>query len=365
MGQSDKRDGEPELLILKGAIENTNEAFVTIDQHHTVVFFNRAAERIFGFPRDEVLGRDLSVIMTPRCSLDHKAAVARYLSSRTPRLIGHETSFLATRKNGERFPSNISFSVTEVKGTVYFTALVRDLSETKELEEKVSRAEKLASLGQFVAEITHEIKNPLMLIGGFSRQLLKEAPDSGSKKKLKIILDETRRLEDLLGELREFYRPRSLNLDEVEILRLVRDVAELAKDEAEQRNVRIDVSEEHARMVEVKGDWGKLKQVFLNVTKNGIEAMESGGDLSIRVATEGNCAVIAFTDTGSGIPEEIMNKIDRPFFTTKSRGTGLGIPVSKRIVEEHPGGSFHVASRAGKGTTVTITLPLYHPDASP
>jgi len=224
--------------ILEGAIENTNEAFVTIDQNHKVLLFNRAAEKIFGYSRDEVIGNDLDVIMSLDCSRDHRNAVERYVNTRVPRRIGHETELLATRKDGEKFPVSISFSVLQVEGTLYFTGIVRDLTETKALQEKITRAERLAALGQVVAEITHEIKNPLVMIGGFARQLIQQAKDEKSLKKLNIIADEVSRLETLIKKLREFYLPRVLNMEEIDLNSLMGEVYSLIKDDCEEKRHR-------------------------------------------------------------------------------------------------------------------------------
>lgn len=356
--KNEHHSDEREFSILKGAIENTNEAFVTINQDHTVIFFNKTAEKIFGYKREEVLGRDLDVIMSPRCSTNHKGAVARYIATRTPRLIGHETEFMAARKNGEFFPAAISFSVTEVAGTLYFTAIIRDVSETKELQKKVAESERLAALGQLVAEITHEIKNPLMLIGGFSRQLKNSIEEAANLHKLEIITDEVERLEKLLSELVDVYRPRSqLHFEEMDVNGELKEVSEISagNSKVNKVNVRFLAEQDHAT---IRGDKEKLKQVFLNLAKNAIEAMEGGGDLTIRSVVENNKVVITFKDTGTGISPENMDKVFKPFFTTKAKGTGLGMPVSKRIIEEHPGGSFHVESEEGRGTTVSVTLPL-------
>ena len=156
-----RRDAIKELTILQGAVQNTNEAFVTIDQDHMVMFFNQAAEKIFGYSRKEMLGQNLDIILTSRCSQNHHKAVERYIKTKNPVLIGHETEFIAVRKDGETFPASISFSVSEVEEKLYFTALIRDVTETKTLQEQLLQSERLAALGQFVAEITHEIKNPL------------------------------------------------------------------------------------------------------------------------------------------------------------------------------------------------------------
>jgi len=166
-----------EFGILKSAVENTREAFVTINENHKVIFFNKAAERLFGYPRKEVLGKELDTILTPNCREGHRAAVSNYLKTRKAKLIGHETEMLLTDRNGDEIPASISFSVAELKGEFYFTAIIRDITEITACHKQVLESERLAALGQVVAEIVHEIKNPLMLVGGFVLQLKKALKD--------------------------------------------------------------------------------------------------------------------------------------------------------------------------------------------
>jgi len=351
----------PELLILKHAVENTNEAFVTIDQDHRVLIFNRAAEKIFGYDRTEVIGHDLSVIMAPSCARDHRKAVERYVRTRVPSRIGHVTEMMATKRNGELFPVSISFSVTEVEGAPYFTGLVRDLTETKALQEKVSHAERLAVLGQLVAEITHEIKNPLMLIGGFARQVLKTTREEKNREKLEIVANEVSRLEKLLADLREFYLPKPLETGPVDLRGLVEETFALVKDECRRRHIDLKVEEEGTDFM-VDGDPTRLKQVLLNLVKNGMEAMEeAGGILRIRLTRSEGKGLVTVMDTGSGIPEKHREHIFSPFFTTKKKGSGLGLAICKRIIEQHPGSTFIFETSEGKGTQFQIGLPLHIP----
>jgi two-component system sensor kinase FixL len=351
------REETKELVVLQGAVENTNEAFVTIDQNHKVLFFNKAAERIFGFSRDEVVGRDLDVIMSPRCSRDHHEAVDRFVRTRKPRRIGHASEILATRKNGETFPANISFSVAEVDGKMYFTGIVSDLTETKALQERIIRSERLAALGQVVAEISHEIKNPLMMVGGFARQLIKQNRDEKSTRKLNIILNEVERLENLLKELRALYLPRTLNMEEMSINDVLREVYELVRADCGNKRIITELRTDGAQPV-VMGDRAKLKQVFLNLVKNAMEAMESGGNLSVQSQRKGDKVEIAIVDDGFGISKENLGKVFSPFFTTKRHGTGLGLSISKSIIEEHPGSYITVESEGGKGTVFRVSLPV-------
>jgi PAS domain S-box-containing protein len=352
---------ERELLILKRAIDNTNEAFVTIDQNHIVIFFNQAAEKMFGYSREEVIGKDIAMVLSPSCAQGHKAAVARFVETRKPTLIGHETEFRTARRNGEFFPASISFSVTDVEGRLYFTGLIRDLSETKALQEQVLRSERLAAFGQLVAEITHEIKNPLMMIGGFARQLIKSTRNPKSLSKLNIIAQEVQRLEELLAELREYYLPRTLKTEKFDVCDLLGEIYSLAKAYSDAKNVRVQLYT-NQDAISVEGDRSKLKQVFLNLAKNAIEALDNGGNLLIKSEVSGDMVEVIFSDDGVGIPQHLQEKIFAPFFTTKPQGSGLGLAVSKKIIDEHPDSSFTLESQEGKGTTIKIRLPVERPE---
>jgi len=352
----ENRDDIDELAVLKGAVENTNEAFVTIDRNQKVLFFNKAAEKIFGYSRDEVLGRDLDLIMSPKCSRDHHQAVARYIETGVPKRIGHHTEIMALRRNGETFPADISFSISHAQGALYFTAIVRDLTETKALQERISRAERLAALGQVVAEISHEIKNPLMMIGGFARQLAKESGDEKSRNKLNIIVNEVLRLEGLLKEMREFYLPRALELKEIEINALLKQVQDFIKEDCKKRNIRLEFKTDREEVF-VEGDRARLEQVLLNLAKNALEAMEQGGKISFVSGLKQGVVEINIIDQGLGISEEEKEKIFSPFYTTKRQGTGLGLSICRRIIEDHPGSSLSFTSEKGKGSMFVITMP--------
>lgn len=351
------REPNQALTILQGAIENTNEGFVTIDENHRVVIFNREAERIFGVKREEILGKDLADILTPQCSQGHKKAVALYLETRKPRLIGHQSEFLTARKNGQLFPLSISFSVSNIGEKTFFTGIIRDLTETKALEEQVLKSERLAALGQLVAEVSHEIKNPLVMIGGYARQLLRSAPDPKGRGKLQIIVDEVQRLETLIGEMRDLYRPKALNLETIDMALLLKEVRELIQEEARKKKIEVVLDIPPAPVM-VEGDKDKLKQVILNLSRNGMEAMDQEGKLTVRARCLEDQVEVTISDEGPGIPEPERDKIFVPFYTTKKQGTGLGLSVSKRIIEDHPGGSFSLASGRDKGAVARITMPV-------
>ena len=360
----DRDDESRRIAVLEKAVENTNEAFVTIDAHHKVVLFNKAAERIFGFKREEVIGHDLNVIMADTCSRNHREAVARYLETKIPHRIGHDTEILASRKSGETFPANISFSVSEAEGNTYFTGIVRDLTETKALQARIIQSERLAALGQVVAEISHEIKNPLMIIGGFARQLAREASDEKTLSKLNIIASEVARLEKLLSELRDLYSPRTLDREEMDINELIHHIYQLVREDCEKRNIRAEFRTDAAKVI-VNGDRAKLEQVLLNLTKNAVEAVGENGSITLSSSVKGKEVEISISDSGGGIPEQNQGKVFSPFFTTKKDGTGLGLSVSKSILESHPGCSLGFESEQGRGTTFKVTMPVLRVEIKP
>ena len=256
------------------------------------------------------------------------------------------------------FPASISFSVSVVEGRLFFTALVRDMTETKSLQEEISKAERLAALGQVVAEITHEIKNPLMLIGGFARQVTKRVKDERDLTKLNVIVKEVQRLENLLMELREFYLPKTMLVEKLDINNLLEEVYWLTKDDGEKKNIRSTLKTDKSIGL-IEGDKEKLKQVFLNLVKNAIEAVEKGGNLSMQSGVLGDTVEVKIADDGSGISKNNQEKIFAPFFTTKKQGSGLGLGVCKRIIEGHRGCSLTLTSQEGKGTVAKITFPYY------
>ncbi len=351
-----------EIYILRSALNSTHEGFVTIDQNHKIFFFNEAAQKIFGYRAEDVLGRDLDTIMTPECSKNHRMAVKHYLETKDtkhPEHIAHSKEMTITRKDGTKIPVNISFSSFEYKGITYFTAVITNITVIKNLQSQIVRTERLAALGKVVAEIVHEIQNPLMIIGGFAQQLLREHKNDNDTKKLKIITDEIKRLENLLKTIRAHYTPPAMVYKKVDLNMLLRDVFSEGEEACKEKGIvaRLDLDKGPCY---VESDTDKLKQVLLNLLKNAIEAMDNGGELYMGTRLiRGDKVEIIVSDTGCGIPDEIKDLIFDPFFTTKADGTGLGLGICKQIIENHRGGSLLVESEENKGTTFKVQLPLY------
>jgi two-component system, sporulation sensor kinase E len=235
---------------------------------------------------------------------------------------------------------------------------------TDELERKsreLERANRLAAIGQLAAGVAHEIRNPLGGIELCASLLNREVDSDGDKKALVAnILESVRRMNNIVTSLLTFSRDNKMAVRDTDIGRLIDEAIDAVKSKAVSNNVDL-VKNRTCRNVVIKADEDKLRQVFINVLLNGIEAMSEGGDVSIsmskrRYQDESRFIVVSFADRGQGITTEDMQKIFQPFFTTKECGTGLGLAISHKIIEAH-GGRITIDSDKGVGTTVNIFLP--------
>jgi PAS domain S-box-containing protein len=343
--------------INSGIINSATDAIVTINEDHVIVGYNRGAEQIFGFTRAEALGQDLAIIIPPPYKAEHRAYVGRFVATREARMIGKHARLNAQRRNGREFPISISFSVAEIRDNLYFTAIIRDITEYKEMEDRVLHTERLAAVGNTVAHVAHEIKNPLIIIGGFARQLLK-APglDDKARHKLSIIAEEVSHLEEMVAEMREFVRRPPAQKRPGQIGAALTAALELFQDTFADHGVTVRRVEE-TPLPPVTFDPKQVHQVLINLFKNALEAMPEGGEITVTSRVKGANAEICIADTGVGLAPEVAGNIFQPYFTTKEKGTGLGLAICQGIISEH-GGVVSVDSTPGKGTTFTIQLPL-------
>ena len=344
--------------INAGILTSATDAIITINEDHVIVGYNGGAEQMLGYSRQEALGHDLSLIIPPPHKEVHREYVRRYVATREARVIGKHVRLTAQRRNGQEFPMSISFSVAEIQGNLYFTGIMRDITEYKEMEDRLLASERLAAIGNTVAHITHEIKNPLLVIGGFARQLLKapELDDKG-RKKLAIIAEEVGRLEGLMAEMRDFVRPPVSQKSLGQIDAVLNETLEFFSDTFEEHHIQVRQVKE-APLPPVTFDPKQMRQVLINLFKNALEAMPRGGELTITSRVKGPDLEISVTDTGEGMPPEVAANIFQPYYTTKEKGSGLGLAICQFIVKDQHGGCLEAESTPGKGSTFTIRLPL-------
>jgi signal transduction histidine kinase len=219
------------------------------------------------------------------------------------------------------------------------------------------QAESLAAVGRAVSEIAHDMKTPLMAIGGFTTQVLRcLSPDDPKYGKLEIAVKQTARLDAMVKELLDFGRPLELNRSKVDLNELARDALELSQPMAEQGAVNLK-AELNAPGSALMLDGPRVSQVLLNVICNAIQASQSGEEVCVRTKKDNGAVVVEVSDSGCGIRNEDMTKVFQPFFSTKKAGTGLGLAVSKKIIEAH-GGEIGFYENSPKGTTFTVRFSL-------
>jgi two-component system, LuxR family, sensor kinase FixL len=338
----------------RAILDTATDAILSIDEDQKIVLFNNAAQRIFGYTRKEILGKDLNMLVPPQYG-DHRRLVKDFLKRRIPKITDKTLSLTARRKNGEKFPIEMGLSYLKMEQVVTFTAIIRDISEQKKLEENLLRSERLAAVGQAVAHVAHEIKNPLMIIGGFSHQIRNNLDDQKAVQKLDMIHDEITRLEKLVANLGDFTKEYRLVKRATDINSVIRDVLKIMAGIYQPEKYSF-VEELSSSLEEISCDPDKLKQVFMNIIANGIEAMEAGGSISISTAGLPGGVEIHISDNGIGIEKDKLLHIFEPFYTTREKGSGLGLSISYKIVEAHKG-DIWAQSNPGEGATFVIRLP--------
>jgi two-component system sensor kinase FixL len=338
----------------RAILDTATDAIISINENHEIILFNNAAERTFGYKREEVMKKNLSLLIPPKYG-DHAVFVKKFLEKRESKFIGKTQSLTAHRKNGEEFPIELGLSFHEMDDAYTFTAIIRDVSDQKRMEENLLRSGRLAAVGTTVAHVVHEIKSPLMIIGGFSHQIRGSLEDETAIKKLDMILDEVSRLERLVASLGDFTKVYNLVTRPADINSVIQDVLKIFRGVYPPEKYPM-VAELAPNLTEIQCDPDKLKQVVINIITNGVEAMEESGRIYIKTKEYSSGVEIQIRDEGIGISDEDILHIFEPFYTTRDRGSGLGLAISYKIVEAH-GGEIWAESVKGQGTTFFVRLP--------
>jgi PAS domain S-box-containing protein len=339
----------------RAVIESAVDGIIVIDVHGRIEAFNPAAKRLFGYEEEEVLGRNVDILMPSPYHEEHDSYLSRYLATGRAKIIGIGREVTGLRKDGTTFPLHLSVGQITIEGERKFTGILHDLSSRVRMEERIREQTSLAKLGEMAAVVAHEVKNPLAGIRGAIQVFASRmARDGGESPILTEIVNRIDALDRMMKELLLFARPPQPKCAPTDVVPLVSATAHFLNQDPSLRQVQVDVN---GSAPPVSADAEMLKIVFQNLLINGAHAMQGQGRIQVAVKTIDSTCQIAFSDTGPGIPPDVREKIFTPFFTTKSRGSGLGLPTAKRLIEAH-NGQIVIDCPPSGGTTVVVRLPM-------
>ena len=350
--QDDLRRSEEKYRAL---VETAREAILGVAGDTYVTVFSGAAEKMFGYAAAEVIGRPFGILAPA-----HEADIRGWLGqAATGDADGGFRTLNMTRCDGSSFPGELSLSAFAANGLGY-TAVIRDVSAKRRLEREVARLDRLAAVGEMVTGIAHEVRNPLAAIATSAAVVKTDLASAGlDAEGADWIMAGVEKIEGLLERFFDFARPLEVRRQRCDLAALLRDVLGEDAFQLERAGVRVTWAI-RPDLPAVDADADLLRVVVTNVVKNAREAMREGGELAVKVdlgADQGQDFVrVAFTDSGVGITPEAAQRLLEPFFTTKTQGVGLGLPLCYKIIKAH-GGEFAIVGLE-VGAEIAFTLPV-------
>jgi PAS domain S-box-containing protein len=359
--------------LARGIIDTALDAFVQIDEHGTVVDWNSQAETIFGWPRQDALGKNFGeLIIAETHRADLNAALQRFLGSGQDQILGRRREIAARRRDGTEFRAEMSMTALNRREGFLFNGFFRDLTEKIAAEDRIRQAEKMEAVGQLTGGIAHDFNNILTVITGTIEILAEAVEKQPQLLAITRMIDEAAtRGADLTQHLLAFARKQPLQPRETDVNTLIIDTAKLLRPTLGEHIEIESVFTDEVCLATV--DPSQLSTALLNLALNARDAMPEGGKLILETGSvyldekysslhsevrPGRYALIAVSDTGTGIPAALMDKVFEPFFTSKEtgKGTGLGLSMVYGFVKQSAG-HIKIYSEEGQGTTIKIYLP--------
>jgi PAS domain S-box-containing protein len=348
--------------FMESIIQSIGSGIIITGIHDTVTYINKAGERILGYSKDELIGKSFGIF-----SLREKQSIVHSLLNNPDDLDTRKEGWMR-RKDKVEFP--VGFTINNhlsIRGeTLGKIVIFRDMTNVFKIQVDILRMDRLVSLGKLSSGIAHELRNPLAGIKTTAQALSEEmSKDDSRREYLNRITKEIDRLNDLLKTFFSFAKPQKLNLIDCSVKDVINEIIPFLFKEIADQGVRF-VEAYHPQLPKIKVDKNQMYQVFLNLFLNAIQAMPNGGELKIEVnptvsySQDGpnqNFIKIVISDTGKGIPPNIIHRIFDPIFTTKPKGIGLGLSITYQIIKKH-GGTIKVESKLEKGTSFIISLPV-------
>lgn len=352
---------------IRAIVDHAVEGIVTIDEHGRIETFNPAAERMFGYGLDEVLGKNVRILMGEPFRSAHDDYVDRYVRTGQPRIIGVGREVAGMRKNGEQFPLDLTVSEIRLGDRRLFTGIVRDMTERKRLAERMARTELMATLGRVANAVAHHFNNILGGVLTSTEAALATDNPRLIRKTLERVGEAIGRAARITSQLLAFGGSEYAVGEAVELELAVRLFVERIRPEAERRGLTLEADVQPIPMVRYPSH--HIFPVLESIVQNAFDAMSKGGTVRVRLRRDPDVAVIRIEDTGPGMSPDVLKRIFEPFFTTKGRlgggvgdNVGLGLAAVHGLVEDM-GGTIQLSSEVGVGTRVEIRLPLRPPVA--
>jgi two-component system sensor histidine kinase HydH len=333
-------------------VENVPIGLLALDHQGNIAAFNKVAEAVLQCSAAEVIGQAAAKCIP--------AALLKEISNSQTHDDIIEKEIECRTAGGKTVPLEVGASSIKDENDVFVgnVLLFKDLTEVRALRREVARSQRLASVGRLAAGVAHEIRNPLSSIKGFATYFRERYPDRPQDQQTStIMIQEVDRLNRVVGQLLEFAKPVPVKPKPVSLRSLLDDSIKLIKDRAAEKGIAIR-TQNNIQVDQARIDPDRINQVLLNLYLNAIDSMESGGELTVAIFSDGQRrdVVIQISDTGCGIRRQDLAKVFEPYFTTKSTGTGLGLAIAYNIIEAM-GGKITVDSKKEVGTTFTVALP--------
>lgn len=356
---------------VKSILDTVPDAMIVIDERGIIQSFSAAAQRLFGYTPEEVIGNNIKIMMPSPYREGHDSYLARYLRTGERRIVGIGRVVVGERKDGSTFPMELAVGEMQSGSQRYFTGFIRDLTERQktearlqELQSELVHISRLTAMGEMASTLAHELNQPLSAIANYmkgSRRLLEGSTDERSttiREAMENAAAQAMRAGQIIRRLRDFVARGESEQRVESIAKLVEEASALALVGAKDQGIRVRFQFGSSTDL-VLADKVQIQQVLLNLIRNSIDAMQETERRELLLSTErtGDMLTISVADTGPGIAPEIETQLFQPFITTKQQGMGVGLSISRTIVESH-GGRILAKANPGGGTIFQFTLPV-------